>query len=170
MPQHIRRLISVFVVFIVLFVILQQALKPNSFGEFGHYRGEAIKENEMHEMHYAGKEKCSECHDDIWAEKAEGYHAKLYCEGCHGPGLKHAMYADKFADADELPDSLKLHIPGERKDCALCHQKNAARTKIQFDTIDNSMLVQIDAMEHNYKSKKTGKIKKCTTCHNPHQP
>ena len=169
MPQHIKRLIILFAIFIILFLVLQQILKPNSFGKLGHYRAAAIHENSVKELQYAGSVNCSNCHDSIRIVKAEGFHAQLQCEVCHGPGLKHALYADQFKDK-QLPDSLKLNKPIERKDCAVCHQINAARVKILFDTVDNTMIKQIDAMEHNLMSKKTKEEKKCIICHYPHQP
>jgi len=169
MPQHIKRLIGTFAAFIVLFLVMQHILKPKSFGELGHYRADAIPENIMKELHYAGSVNCSKCHETERTEKADGFHAQLNCEVCHGPGLKHALYADKFADGS-LPDSLKLQKPNQRKDCALCHQKNAARTKILFDTIDNSMIRQVIAMKHHLLDKKTKEELTCIECHNPHQP
>jgi len=169
MPQHIKRLIIVFAIFILLFLILQQILKPVSFGELGHYRAKAIDENSEKESFYAGLANCSSCHDTIMMEKAIGGHATLTCEVCHGPGLKHALFADRFMN-DQLPDSLVLQKPAERKDCAVCHEINAARIKILFDTIDNILVRQINSMEHNLMSKRTNKERKCITCHNPHQP
>jgi len=169
MPQQIKRLIIVFTIFIVLFLIIQQVLKPSSFGVFGHYRANAIQENTVRELHYAGSAKCSKCHDDIHFDKSLGFHAKLKCEVCHGPGLKHALYADKYKGKD-LPDSLILYKPDNRKDCAVCHQKNAARIKILFDTVDNSMIKQVNTMKHNLVDKNTKEELKCIECHNPHQP
>jgi hypothetical protein len=169
MPQHIRRLILVFAIFILLFLIVQHLLKPNSFGELGHYRAKAIHENTLRELHYGGSDICSKCHDSIRIEKSEGFHAKLKCEVCHGPGLKHALYADKFKNG-HLPDSLVLYKPVERKNCAICHQINAARIKIAFDTIDNTLIRQVDVMKHKLLDKKTKQEQKCIKCHNPHQP
>jgi hypothetical protein len=169
MPQHIKRLITAFTIVFVLFLVMQQVLKPSSFGKLGHYRADAIPENEMKELHYAGSAKCTKCHDEMHTDKALGFHAQLQCEVCHGPGLKHAMYADRFKDR-KLPDSLLLHKPDERKDCAVCHQLNAARVKILFDTINNTMIHQVNIMKHNLADKKTKEVLKCIECHNPHQP
>jgi hypothetical protein len=169
MPQQIKRLISAFAIIIILFLIMQQVLKPSSFGEKGHYRSLAIGENMKKGLHYAGSESCTKCHEDIQTEKASGYHANVPCELCHGPALKHVMYADKFENG-ELPDSLLLHKPGERKDCSVCHRINAARIKILFDTIDNSVIKQIDPMKHNLVNKKTKVELTCIECHYPHQP
>jgi hypothetical protein len=168
MPEQIKRLISVFAIFIVLFLIMRQVLKPSSFGEIGHYRALAIQENKMKELKYAGSESCTKCHDDLRAEKAAGKHRQLKCEVCHGPGLKHGLYVEKVNG--ELPDSLVLYKPVRRKDCAICHQINAARIKIQFDTINNTMIHQINVLEHNLLDTDTKKEYKCIDCHNPHQP
>ena len=169
MPQHIKRLIIVFVVFIVLFLIVQHILKPVSFGKLGHYRELSIHENTLKPLHYAGVVNCSGCHDSIRMIKAEGFHAKLNCEVCHGPGLKHALYAGMFTGR-QLPDSLVLIKPSSRKDCAVCHELNAARIKVQFDTINNTMVKQVTGKEHFLISKKTNTVRLCILCHNPHQP
>ncbi len=169
MPQQIKRLVTAFAVFILMFLVLQQVLKPNSFGKLGHYRAMAIQENEARELHYAGSARCTKCHDEMHTDKAAGFHAQLQCEVCHGPGLKHVLYADKFKDG-KLPDSLKLHKPDTRKECAICHQLNAARIKIVFDTVNNSMIKQVNALKHNLVDKHTKEELKCIECHNPHQP
>lgn len=169
MPQQIKRLVIAFAIIIVLFLILQQVLRPASFGKTGHYRFLAIGENEMKEINYAGSQSCIKCHEEINSDKASGYHAKLKCEMCHGPSLKHVRFAEQFADS-ELPDSLLLSKPGERKDCLVCHQINAARIKIVFDTIDNSVIKQIDNLKHNPINKKTKEALNCIDCHYPHQP
>jgi hypothetical protein len=169
MPQQIKRLILAFAVFIVLFLFLQQALKPSSFGKLGHYRALAIQENEMKELHYAGSARCTKCHEEMQTDKSAGFHAQLQCEVCHVPGLKHALYADKFKDG-KLPDSLKMHKPDQRTDCALCHQINAARTKMLFDTINNSVIHQVNTLKHNPVDKRTNEVLRCIECHNPHQP
>lgn len=169
MPQHIKRLIISFAVFLLLFIVVQQILKPSSFGKYGHYRADAIQEDAMKKSHYAGSAQCVNCHDEQHTDKALGFHAQLNCEVCHGPGLKHAMYADKFKDGN-LPDSLLLYKPDKRKDCAVCHELNAARTKILFDTINKSMVHQVNTLEHNLVNKRTNEKLECIECHNPHQP
>ena len=169
MPQHIKRLIGVFAVFLILFLVLRHVLKPDSFGELGHFRARAIYENSLRPMHYTVADSCTKCHKDIRSDKDLGFHNKLKCEVCHGPGLKHATYAGMFKNK-ELPDSLTLYKPGERKDCAICHNRNMARIKIQFDTINTTMVHQVDVMKHHVTNPKTSEALKCIDCHNPHQP
>ncbi len=169
MPQHLKRLIGVFVIFILFFLVMRQVLRPKSFGELGHFRADAIYENTLRPMHYAVADSCTKCHKDIRSDKDLGFHAKLKCEVCHGPALKHATFANKFKNK-QLPDSLVLYKPGERKDCAVCHQRNAARIKITFDTINTTMIHQVDIMKHHPVDPKTNAALKCIDCHNPHQP
>lgn len=46
-------------------------LVPDSFGDFGHYRGDAEAEIASQKMSYAGYEECGECHDDIYEQKQQ---------------------------------------------------------------------------------------------------
>ncbi len=169
MPQHIKRLIIAFAIILVLFLVLRQVLKPDSFGEMGHYRSKAIQENVMKPRHYTVTDSCTRCHGNIRADKDKGFHSKLKCEVCHGPGLKHATFAGSYKKG-ELPDSLKLYKPVERKDCAICHRLNAARIKFQSDTINTTMVHQIDPLKHNPGDPDTKEEFRCIECHNPHQP
>ena len=169
MPQQLKRLLVAFAIFIALFLVTRHLLRPKSFGEKGHYRILATAENINHPRQYAGRAGCIQCHDTVQAEKKDGHHAPLNCEGCHGPGLKHATFAGKYKKGT-LPDSLKRNKPTERKFCAICHNKNAARIKIKNDTINNSMIHQVNVMEHNLKDEDTKAEHKCIDCHNPHQP
>ena len=170
MPQHIKRLIITFAIVIGLFLVFRYILIPKSFGEYGHYRGEALEENAAKPLHYGGTASCTRCHQDIIDEKSNGHHAGLACESCHGPSYTHAKYADSSRNV-ALPDSLKLERNTTREYCAACHEKNAARIKILFDTINQSFIKVIEYKKHNYiPDKETGKILKCIDCHNPHDP
>ncbi len=144
MPIQLRRLLLLFGLFIVLFLVVRHFLVPDSFGDIGHYRANALDEIAAHQVKYVGKDACIECHDDMGTELAEGPHTPLQCEVCHGAGYQHI---------DE-PDVYVLRKPVERADCAKCHEKNAARPET---------IVQQDVKNHNPEEK-------CIECHNPHQP
>ena len=150
MPLHIKRLILTFAVVIAIFLVLKHFLTPDSFGEFGHYRGNALQENQDHESKHVGIKACAPCHDGqedtIMQLKASGLHESLECESCHGPGYKHI----------KSPETEKLFIPSQvREFCGVCHSKNAARGK--------DVIKQVDLNKHNTKDN-------CTKCHNPHEP
>ena len=77
---------------------------------------------------YAGTETCGTCHEDIVkayaknphhileGEKKRGWEARS-CEGCHGPGAKHA----DSASADDIRNPKKLSAKDADKGCLTCH-------------------------------------------------
>lgn len=145
MPPQLKKIIPLFVIFIILFLVARHFLIPESFGVLGHYRFNAIEENIDIEMNYAGKEACAECHEDKALEMESDLHAQISCETCHGPGLAHY----------NNPDSARLLVPDERAFCGLCHSFNPTRNK--------KNVTQVDLNDHNVNIK-------CIECHNPHLP
>ena len=139
------RLFFFLVIFIALFLGIRQLLIPESFGQYGHYRGLSLEENELIEIKYAGKESCTECHEEIAEMLSYDVHSEISRESCHGPGHQHVL----------LPDSIELTRPEGREFCGVCHSTNAARSR--------NFVFQIDMKEHNTE-------KDCIECHNPHVP
>ena len=145
MPQQLKRLLVAFIIFISIFLVIRHFLVPASFGKYGHYRGDALKENAAHEIKYIDAKECANCHTDIDSLKKSGPHQNINCQTCHGPGNKHL----------EDPSANALAKPDSREFCGKCHAKNAAR--------NGKNITQQDIKEHNPDSK-------CIECHNPHQP
>ncbi len=145
MPIHVKRLILVFALFVGIMIVLIQLLTPKSFKQFGHYRGDALKEIADKEPKYVGSQTCAMCHDSLSTVKDSSFHKSINCETCHGPGNKHA----------EDPVLNKIEKPVGRAFCIRCHAKNPARPE--------KIIKQINAIEHN-----KGEV--CITCHNPHNP
>ena len=145
MPPQLKRLIPLFAVFVGLFLLARYFLVPESFGEYGHYRGASLEENTQRDLHFAGKETCAMCHDDIATYLMEDRHAALSCEVCHGPGMDHA----------NMPDEYMLLKPAEREHCGKCHALHAAKNP--------DVILQVDLTEHFPETE-------CITCHNPHKP
>lgn len=145
MPLHLKRLLMTGVVIIALFLLLKNALTPDSFGQFGHYRAKSMDEIAALPIHFVGNASCVSCHDTIVTMRNEGYHSDLSCEGCHGAGYKHI----------ENPKTEKLDKPDSREFCIKCHSINLARPE--------KAVIQKELKEHHAE-------KKCITCHNPHQP
>ena len=144
-PPQITRLAIAFAIFISLFILVRRLLVPDSFGEYGFYRGDSLVENADKPLHYAGTQDCILCHEDIQDLKSMDAHSDVNCEICHGPGYKHTLDGD-------LSEIIK---PDSREFCGSCHARNAAKKQ--------SAIFQVDLNEHN-------KEKKCIECHNPHQP
>ncbi len=142
--EHLLRLAAVFIVVFLFFLLVRTQLVPKSFGQYGHYRGNALQEIAARPVKYAGHNACADCHDEVVKTKAAGKHATVNCEACHGPLQKHVE--DPAGVVPELPDTGVL--------CARCHEANLAKPKA---------FPQVVSEEHS-----TGQ--KCKTCHQPHSP
>lgn len=142
--EHLLRLAAVFVAGFVLFLVLRQQLVPKSFGQYGHYRGDALAETTARPVAYAGHQTCEECHADVLDLKSKGKHARVNCEACHGALAKHA----------EDPASLVPQLPDTRVLCARCHQKELAKP---------AAFPQVDIKDH-------AGDEPCKTCHQSHNP
>jgi hypothetical protein len=143
-PQQYFSLSIMFTIIIAVFIIGRMVFIPKSFGQYGHYRADAVNDVESLPIKYAGYHVCQDCHDDIYELKAASNHKGLACETCHGAAAKHV----------EDPDNNKPAIPKVRDFCPLCHGYNPARP---------TGFPQITEATHN-----PGKA--CTVCHNPHSP
>lgn len=144
LPQQVVSLAILFAILIVGLVVARIMLVPKSFGEYGHYRADAVDEIKTQKINYAGAVVCSECHDDIVELKSRSNHRNVACEACHGPAAGHV----------EAPDEVIPVAPRGRGYCPLCHG---------FDPSRPTGFPQIITELHN-----PGKA--CMTCHNPHDP
>lgn len=144
MPIQIKRLLLAFAIFIGIMLVLKYLLTPESWREYGPYRGNALIEIADKEAKYVQTETCAICHDSIAGIKTQGMHQSVQCEICHGPGYKHA----------DDPENNHMELNRDRKFCLRCHTKNTASPQ--------NIIKQIDAVEHN-------EGEECITCHNPHQ-
>ncbi|MGB7555708.1 MAG: multiheme c-type cytochrome [Candidatus Korobacteraceae bacterium] len=141
---HLFRLASVFLVGGILFLVVRGFLVPRSFGEYGHYRGNAIAEIAARSPSYAGHQVCESCHADVLEVKSKGVHKRVACEACHGALAKHAD-----DPASVQPAKLDTAVL-----CVRCHEANIAKPK---------NFPQVVSAEHS------GGVA-CDTCHHPHSP
>ena len=144
-PPQLKRLVLAFTIFISAFLIIRHFLVPETFGQYGFYRGASLEEIAQTPVKYAGQEVCFNCHQDIEDLKQLDVHSEVRCETCHGPGQNHS----------ENGGTTLLELPVSRESCGICHSKNAAKQK--------DAIYQVSLEEHNTQ-------KKCIECHNPHQP
>ena len=142
--EHLFRLAAVFVVGFTLFLIARVLLVPRSFGQYGHYRGNAIGEIAAIPIAYAGHQVCEGCHTDVQDVKSKGVHKGVACESCHGPLAKHAE--DPASVQPEKLDTAKL--------CVRCHEANVAKPK---------NFPQVASEDHSGGAA-------CNSCHKPHSP
>ncbi len=140
---HLFRIAALFLIGIGAFLGVRGFLVPKSFGQFGHYRGNALKEMAARPVHYAGHQACETCHADVVDKKKTGKHVNVNCEACHGPLAQHAD------DPSQTPARLDTAVL-----CAKCHEANAAKPK---------SFPQVASAEHSSGLP-------CDTCHQPHTP
>jgi hypothetical protein len=143
-PGHVIRLGVLAVLAIIFLFFVRQRYVPESFGELGHYRAEAIAVNADRPVRYAGMEACADCHDEIVELKQASYHRGLTCEGCHGPANDHI----------DDPEETRPVIPRDRRACLYCHDYRSSRPT-GFPQV-------IESVHHTMEA--------CMSCHDPHDP
>lgn len=142
--EHLIRLAVVIVVLLAIFLVLRAAVVPQSFGQYGHYRGAAVAEAAARPIAFAGHDVCEACHTDVVEQKKQGKHVVVACEACHGALAKHA----------DDPTSVTPPKVDTAVVCARCHEANSAKPK---------GFPQVVSADHS------GGIA-CDTCHQPHRP
>ncbi len=140
---HLFRFAGLFLVAFLLFLLVRGRVVPKSFGEYGHYRGNAIRDIAALPVRFAGHQACATCHADVEEVKQKGKHAGVNCEACHGPLAKHT----------DDPGTLTPPKLDTAALCVRCHAASAARPR-NFPQI---------AEDH------FGGVA-CETCHQPHSP
>jgi len=149
--RHSFRIFGLIGAVVVVAVVLRLLLVPDSFGEHGHYRAEAVAEALDYEARHVGKATCADCHDDVVDLHAKDAHAAVQCETCHGIGAAHA---DTDGDGP-------IRRPEGQGACLVCHQLLLARP---------GEFAQIEVSEH-YEFVGVGDpTTECTACHDPHEP
>ena len=141
---HLLRFAGLFVLAFLIFLFVRGYVVPKSFGQYGHYRGDAIKEMAARPVKFAGHDACETCHTDVLDAKSKGKHGHVNCEACHGPQAKHADDPGSVTPA-KLDTSVL---------CARCHAASAAKPK---------GFPQVDVADH-------ANGVACETCHQPHSP
>lgn len=140
--QHLIRAIGLLALFLIAFFTLRPEFRPPSFGQYGFYRGQNVKEWADLPVEYASAPSCQPCHQDRYETWARSKHRTVICENCHGPAETH------------IEKKAKLIKERSRKLCALCHSQLVSRPR---------GFPQVDLEKH-------GDQLACVTCHNPHNP
>ncbi len=141
---HLIRPALVLIAGLGLFMAIRGAVLPKDFGKYGHYRPGALMAIRQHPVSYAGQTTCVMCHEEEGKLRAEGKHAHVACETCHGPLAKHA----------DDPGALKPVLPTVATLCVRCHEKDPAKPKT---------FPQVVSAEHS------GGMA-FNDCHKPHSP
>ena len=143
MPPQVTRLVYLTLAIVGSYFVARWFLVPSSFGQYGWYRGDALKEISALPISYAGRETCATCHDGPSEKLGKGPHKGISCESCHGAASAHAE------DPSQEPAKIK-----DPRFCLLCHGVNPARP---------AKFPQVEVEDHFPDQK-------CAECHVPHSP
>ncbi len=144
-PDQVVRLGILLIAAVIAMIVIRNRLVPESFGEMGHFRADAVIAIENQAIRYAGSLVCIECHDEQGEIKSASYHRTLTCEVCHGPSALHA---------EDYESQLPVVERDSRTACLPCHQYLPSRP---------TGFPQIIERLHNPPQT-------CIGCHDPHDP
>ncbi len=155
--DHIIRFALLIIVVIVGFCIVRTYMVPESFGNHGsytyaYYRADSKIEQAARTVVYQGTEHCTACHAPEAATLAEGTHAALNCESCHGNFKAHN---------NNTPDRMAISDPIDT--CMVCHEGLNARPSEfpQISSFAEHLTDQGEILQPDIN---------CLTCHDPHMP
>ena len=143
MPKHIVRLLILMAVFAAAALYAKSYFTPDSFYEYGHYRGDSVPELAGLGAAFQTSRACTSCHALRTAEWSSNVHKTVICEVCHGAAQGH-------------PLKNKATIPSETvRLCTQCHEAMPGRPM--------TSIRQIKVSTHPAGPD-------CIACHNPHAP
>jgi hypothetical protein len=152
--KHVFRAAILLLAVLVAMVLGRSLFVPETWGEFGRYRGAAVTEYRNKPVRHGGDESCEMCHDVEYAAHAAGVHASVKCELCHGPVALHV-------DLEQGEVVAEMPIRKSRDLCELCHRRLAARP---------ADFPQVDVREHVLENGGEMTPDACFDCHDPHSP
>lgn len=186
--RHIIHAAILIAVGIVGFLVARALTVPKSFGQYGHYRGDSIQENQDLSVILETPETCRECHDDELKRKPDepavwpgldawqkGKHGSLTCANCHGNLKEHVERRRK----DPTSETFVVTKDNRPQLCLLCHHAMVARPKVLpiFDPKREEHASYMEVLkEEQEKQKEEGEEEQdigCTMCHpsyRPHDP
>ena len=87
--KHVFRAAILLLAVLIAMLLGRSLFVPETWGEFGPYRGAAVAEHRDKPIRHGGNDSCAMCHDAEYADHATGVHASVQCESCHGPVAFH---------------------------------------------------------------------------------
>lgn len=150
--KHLWRVFFLVLIGMTILMVGRILVVPKSFGVYGHYRGDNVKEQAAFPIRHFGPESCEPCHADEFALWKAAGHKTIICEDCHAPYVTHIKNEEKFAP---------MEINKTSDFCLRCHNEMPARPK-DFPQIN----VESHMKDNGFQLTATV----CFTCHNPHDP
>jgi hypothetical protein len=140
--KHVFRAAILLLAVLIAMILGRSLFVPETWGEFGPYRGAAVAEHRDKPIRHGGNDSCEMCHDVEFADHRAGVHISIQCELC-GEVLA------------EMP------LRRSRELCELCHRRLEARP---------GDFPQVDVREHVIENGGELTDDACFGCHDPHSP
>ena len=156
--KHIWRLGLLLVLVIIGFIIGRLFFIPNSYGLYGSYRADDIKDQRAREVIHGGgmNDRGNKCHTKEMNTLREGAHETVQCENCHAPLSTHVSKDKKGA---------KMAVHKSASLCLRCHEHLVSRPP-DFPQIT----VTSHPSEEPFIKKMPMSKEVCFRCHNAHDP
>ena len=153
---HVIRIVLTLAGLMIVGGFFRQALLPDEFGKYGHYRPGAVQDEANRAARIMTSASCFDCHPLIKKIHLEGVHKTVMCEVCHG------AYADHVKD-DVVFATMRVVRDEEIKPlCIRCHNKI-----VQAMPPESIKLV---ALPTHLEEKKVRTHHICNQCHHVHAP
>lgn len=150
--KHIFRVGLLLLLALIVLVLGRSLFVPDTWGQFGWYRGASVEEYRGLPARHGGDASCESCHDSEFADHAASGHSVVNCELCHAPLSAHIADDDKIADMPVL-ESNEL--------CLRCHHLLRARP---------ADFPQVQPRQHVIEQGGEYSPDACFDCHEPHSP
>ena len=175
--SHVKRVFALLIIAGIIGFGVRQLMVPDTWGEIGYYRADALKDLLGQQQVYQSQKTCAPCHD-IYDTHEKDVHFAVQCEDCHGPADVHISGIEAFLAQnnqgpeesgkyakevlESVPENL-VQMPKEYtlEGCLYCHRKLASRPHD---------FAQVDPKEHFEFLHVIDDSIKCVECHNPHEP
>jgi hypothetical protein len=137
-------------------LFFKKLLIPDSFGAYGPYRADAIKEAVLIPIRHRTNTSCFKCHPYEAKIHKKGRHQTISCEFCHG------TYADHVTEGKKTGT---LPVKKEKEITTLCLRCHNTEIKARKEAV-----IKTVAMPNHLKDQDVKLTHNCNQCHHVHAP
>lgn len=150
--KHVFRVGFLLLFVLVVLVLGRGAFVPDSWGEYGRYRGDSPQAHRDRPVRHGGDSSCSPCHEEKAEARNAGVHVGVRCELCHAPVSTHITEGEV---TNEMAIAASFEL------CSRCHRELNARP---------TGFPQVKPRQHIEEYGGELGENACTECHDPHSP
>ncbi len=158
---------------VVVSLVTRNYLVPESFGQLGPYRADALGEIAAQPSILQADTVCLECHVTVKKERADLPHEAVMCAHCHGVGRIHAAQARKAKETEGMSvdpagkwdgdflTTMDLYTAKRRTTCLVCHEAVIGKP-------DDFLLIDVAEPLVDTDAEKPDSPNVCLECHGAH--